>query len=190
MASSPPGVDMMRSWMLVTDWMPPWLHSKPEDGEAVREPIGAVEKWPGRWLSEAIKYLFLLFWMSLRSEPTTRERERRRRERGGVDQERMEGIKHIKWKNQIPNIKEERGGGQMGKEKGQRGGKTNVRHTVYVAGLRQTPSMIVNYREQQFSLQAVMLHLLVFQRKRIRFQRALWACRAAFMWAAITVESN
>lgn len=61
MASSPPGVDMMRSWMLVTDCNPPWLHSEPDDGEAVREPIGAVEKWPGRWFSEAIKYLFLLF---------------------------------------------------------------------------------------------------------------------------------
>lgn len=60
-ASSPPGVDMMRSWMLVTDCSPPWLHSDPEDGEAVNEPIGAVEKWPGRWFSEAIKYLFLLF---------------------------------------------------------------------------------------------------------------------------------
>lgn len=61
MASSPPGVDMIRSWMLVTDCKPPWLQSAPEDGEAVREPIGAVEKWPGRWFSEAIKYLFLLF---------------------------------------------------------------------------------------------------------------------------------
>lgn len=41
----------------------------------------------------------------------------------------------------------------MGKEKGQRGGKTNVRHTFYVVGFRQTPSMIVSYRQQQFSLQ-------------------------------------
>lgn len=60
-ASSPPGVDMMRSWMLVTDCKPTWLDSEPEDGEAVKEPRGAVEKWPGRWFSEAIKYLFLLF---------------------------------------------------------------------------------------------------------------------------------
>ena len=52
---------MMRSWMLVTDCKPPWLQSEPEDGEAVREPIGAVEKLPGRWFSEALKYLFLLF---------------------------------------------------------------------------------------------------------------------------------
>lgn len=50
----------------------------------------------------------------------------------------------------------------MGKEKGQRGGKTNVRHTFYVVGFRQTPSMIVSYRQQQFSLQAVTLQLIIF----------------------------
>ncbi len=69
MASSPPGVDMMRSWMLETDWSPAWLHREPEDGEAVRQPIGAVEKWPGRWFSEASKYLCLLLCISFRSEP-------------------------------------------------------------------------------------------------------------------------
>lgn len=103
MASSPPGVDMMRSWMLVTDWRPGWLHSEPDDGEAVREPIGAVEKLPGRWFSEATKYLFLLFWMSLRSEPTAGEkkgqggrweRTRRWRRKPGRGETR-----HMEWKN-------------------------------------------------------------------------------------------
>lgn len=73
MASSPPGVDMMRSWMLETDCNPAWLHREPEDGEAVRQPIGAVEKWPGRWFSEASKYLCLLLCISFRSEPQRRE---------------------------------------------------------------------------------------------------------------------
>lgn len=105
-ASSPPGVDMMRSWMLVTDWRPTWLHSEPEDGEAVREPIGAVEKWPGRWFSEAIKYLCLLFWMSLRSEPTAGKREREKEhnvERGGIGPGQDRGNKPHKMKE--PNAK-------------------------------------------------------------------------------------
>lgn len=91
-ASSPPGVDMMRSWMLVTDCKPTWLASEPEDGEAVREPRGAVEKWPGRWFSEAIKYLFLLFWKSLRSKPMAGEREGERKD---ITQ------KEDGWKNKI-----------------------------------------------------------------------------------------
>lgn len=82
MASSPPGVDMMRSWILVTDCRPTWLHSEPEDGEAVREPIGAVERWPGRWFSEASKYLCLLLCMSFRSEPTAGEKQ------GEIERER------------------------------------------------------------------------------------------------------
>jgi len=46
-----------------------------------------------------------------------------------------------------PNIKQEEGrkGKKMGKEKRQRGGKTNVRHTLYVKGLKQTLSMMVCY---------------------------------------------
>lgn len=48
----------------------------------------------------------------------------------------------------------------MGKEKGQRGGKTNVRHKFYVKGLRQTPNIVVSYREKQFSLQVVYNSLL------------------------------
>lgn len=68
----------------------------------------------------------------------------------------------------------------MGKEKGQRGGKTNVRHTFYVVGFRQTPSMIVSYRQQQFSLQAVTLQLIIFQRKRIRFQPLITSLKGCF----------
>lgn len=103
MASSPPGVDMMRSWMLVTDWRPGWLHSEPDDGEAVREPIGAVEKLPGRWFSDATKYLFLLFCMSLRSEPTAGEKKRQggrwQRTRGWRRKPGRGQTKHMKWKN-------------------------------------------------------------------------------------------
>lgn len=36
-----------------------------------------------------------------------------------------------------PNIKKEREEKEMGKRKGQRGGETNVRHTLYIKGLRQ-----------------------------------------------------
>lgn len=115
MASSPPGVDMMRSWMLETDWSPAWLHREPEDGEAVRQPIGAVEKWPGRWFSEASKYLCLLLCISFRSEP---QRTQGGRSESGGDR----------------NLREYR----RQKEKGQRGGKTNVRHAVHVKGLQQT----------------------------------------------------
>lgn len=142
MASSPPGVDMIRSWILVTDCRPPWLHSEPEDGDAVREPIGAVEKWPGRWFSEAIKYLFLLFWMSLRSEPTARERKK----------EQEEGRGHKQCIMGEPNTKQEEDK-KMGKEKEQRGRKINVRHTLNINGLRHTTSIMVSYSEQQFSLQ-------------------------------------
>lgn len=87
MASSPPGVDMMRSWMLETDWSPAWLHREPEDGEAVRQPIGAVEKWPGRWFSEASKYLCLLLCISFRSEPQWRDRRRKEEEAKVVETE-------------------------------------------------------------------------------------------------------
>lgn len=67
MASSPPGVDMILSWMLVTDVKPTWLLSEQEDEDEVRDPMDAVEKLPGRWFSEASKYLCLLFWKSFRS---------------------------------------------------------------------------------------------------------------------------
>lgn len=67
MASSPPGVDMIRSWILVTDVKPTWLLSEQEDEDEVRDPMDAVEKLPGRWFSEASKYLCLLFWKSFRS---------------------------------------------------------------------------------------------------------------------------
>lgn len=87
MASSPPGVDMMRSWMLETDWSPAWLHREPEDGEAVRQPIGAVEKWPGCWFSEASKCLCLLLCISFRSEPQRRDRRRKEEEAKVVETE-------------------------------------------------------------------------------------------------------
>lgn len=51
-------------------------------------------------------------------------------------------------------------GEEMGKEKGQRVRKTNVRHMLYIKGLRQTPSIMVSYREQQFSLHVVFNSLL------------------------------
>lgn len=61
----------------------------------------------------------------------------------------------------------------MGKEKGQRGGKTNVRHTLYIRGLRQTAGIMVSYRKQQFSLQIVQYLQQFFnsQRSRIQFQQ-------------------
>lgn len=90
MASSPPGVDMMRSWMLETDCSPAWLHREPEDGEAVRQPIGAVEKLPGRWFSEASKYLCLLLCISFRSEPQRRDRRCKEEEAKVVETETWE----------------------------------------------------------------------------------------------------
>lgn len=136
MASSPPGVDMMRSWMLETDCNPAWLHREPEDGEAVRQPIGAVEKWPGRWFSEASKYLCLLLCISFRSEPQRRDRRRKEEEAKVVETEMYETVQETDR--------------QRKEEKGQRGGKTNVRHTVHIKGLHQTrPS------DAQFSPQVV-----------------------------------
>lgn len=86
MASSPPGVDMILSWILVTDVKPTWLLSEQEDGDEVRDPMDAVEKLPGRWFSEASKYLCLLFWKSFRSgrqkEGKAEKVEKRERSRG------------------------------------------------------------------------------------------------------------
>lgn len=98
MASSPPGVDMILSCILDTDVKPTWLLREQEDGDAVRDPMEAVEKLPGRWFSEASKYLCLLFWKSFRSEREThRQREGRRRgkrETGrGKEREKREGRK-------------------------------------------------------------------------------------------------
>lgn len=134
MASSPPGVDMMRSWMLETDCSPAWLHREPKDGDAVRQPIGAVEKWPGRWFSEASKYLCLLLCISFRSEPQRRDRRRKEKQ---------------KWWRQKCKREYERQT-ERKEEKGQRGGKTNVRHTVHIKGLQQT-----RQSDAQFSPQVV-----------------------------------
>lgn len=89
MASSPPGVDMILSWILVTDVKPTWLLSEHEDGDEVRDPMDAVEKLPGRWFSEASKYLCLLFWKSFRSG---RQKEKvEKRKEGAEEGKRQEG---------------------------------------------------------------------------------------------------
>ncbi len=89
-----------------------------------------------------------------------------------------------------------RGKEDMGKEKEQRGGKTNVRHTLYIKGLRQTPSIMVSYEEQQFSLQVVdgtsssapreyTFNLSLYSTK--SFQRAVF-CRPELQCRAVNSE--
>lgn len=95
MASSPPGVDMILSWILVTDVKPTWLLSEQEDEDEVRDPMDAVEKLPGRWFSEASKYLCLLFWKSFRSGRQTEGKaekvEERERNREREKKQKQEG---------------------------------------------------------------------------------------------------
>lgn len=102
MASSPPGVDMMRSWMLQTDCRPVGLHREPDDGEAVRDPIGAVERWPGRWFSEESMYLCWLLCISFRSEPQRRH-ERKWRTRG--EREEWKWQRHVRRENEREGTK-------------------------------------------------------------------------------------
>lgn len=108
----------MRSWILVTDCGPTRLQSEPEDGEAVREPIGAVEKWPGRWFSEASKYLCLLLCMSFRSESTRGER--------GRDPGKGRRFTKMAGKGEYGEERE--------REREETGGKTSVRHTLHIKG--------------------------------------------------------
>lgn len=91
MASSPPGVDMILSWILVTDVKPTWLLSEQEDGDEVRDPMDAVEKLPGRWFSEASKYLCLLFWKSFRSRRQKGGKAERKEKKKGAEEEKKTG---------------------------------------------------------------------------------------------------
>lgn len=113
MASSPPGVDMMRSWMLVTEGNPPRPSSEPGGEPPARALMGAVERWPGRWFSEASKYLCLLLCMSFRSERQGRDQGGQRPFRGGGGGGQKE--------NQSERKKET--------EEEKKGGETSVRRT-------------------------------------------------------------
>lgn len=90
MASSPPGVDIILSWILVTEFKPTWLLREQDEGEEASEPMEAVEKCPGRWFSLASKYLFLRFWLSSISDKGRHATEGRAGEKGkpGVEWKR------------------------------------------------------------------------------------------------------
>lgn len=87
--------------------------------------------------------------MSLRSEPTAREKEGGRE--GGIGPGQERGNKPDKMKEpKTKNVEKKKGDVERERTKG---GKTNVRQMLYVTGLRQTPSVMVGYGEKQFSLQ-------------------------------------